>query len=114
MLFLQSKAEAMPRMWRSACGTVDRIYQDQSTIILITDEKKRVLLITWKDRTQVYRNGKRVKELDLKEGSHLCLHYRAPMFGERWATKIVLNDTKSEGGKTGEGQSGLVAQGSGN
>ena len=110
LLFFQSNAEAMPRMWRSTSGNVDRVYQDRNTIILITDEQKKVMLITWKERTRVYRNGKRVDDFALQEGSHVSLNYRTSLFGERWATKIVLTDVKEGSGKVEEFEAEVILQ----
>ena len=91
-----TQVQAMPRMWRSICGKVDRIYPEEKTAILITeDKKKKVMLITWNKRTRAYRNGAPVDKVEFKEGEQLCLHYRAPLFGKRWATKVFLGGPKS-------------------
>lgn len=92
-LYSATPVEAMPRLWRKACGTVDRMYSSKKLFVLITDDKNRVLLVSWKKRTRVYRDGEREEEVDIKEGDHLCLHYRSPLFGERWATKILLTQS---------------------
>jgi hypothetical protein len=92
-LYSATPVEAMPRLWRKACGTVDRMYSSKKLFVLITDDKNRVLLVSWKKRTRVYRDGERVEEVDIKEGDHLCLHYRSPLFGERWTTKILLTQS---------------------
>lgn len=75
-LYSATPVEAMPRLWRKACGTVDRMYSSKKLFVLITDDKNRVLLVSWKKRTRVYRDGERVEE-----------------FGERWATKILLTQS---------------------
>merc|ERR1711916_200181 len=76
------EVHAMPRMWRSVCGKVDRVYADEKTAVLITKDKKRkIMLITWNKRTRVYRNGALVEKVEFKEGEQICLHYRTPLFG---------------------------------
>ena len=91
-----TQVQAMPRMWRSICGKVDRIYPDEKIAIIITeDKKKKVMLFTWNKRTRAYRNGTPVDKVEFKEGEQLCLHYRTPLFGERWATKVLLGGSKS-------------------
>lgn len=91
-----TQVQAMPRMWRSICGKVDRIYPEEKMAVLITeDKKKKVMLFTWNKRTRAYRNGVPVAKVEFKEGEQLCLHYRTPLFGERRATKVFLGGPKS-------------------
>lgn len=94
-LYSTMPAEAMPRLWRKACGTVGRMYSSKKLFSVITDDNNRVFLVSWNKRTRVYLNGERVEEVDIKEGDHLCLHYRTPLFGNRWATKILLIQAKN-------------------
>lgn len=35
-------------------------------------------------------------EFKFEEGDRLCLRYRSPFFGKRWATNIALTDEKDE------------------
>ena len=92
-LLSEVSVEAMPRLWRSACGTVCHIDPCRNTMVLVT-EKNKELVVIWKKRTRIYRDGKRIKELEFKEGEYICLHYRSPLFGKRWATKILLQNSK--------------------
>ena len=95
-LVFGTQVQAMPRMWRSICGKVDRIYPDEKIAIIITeDKKKKVMLFTWNKRTRAYRNGMPVDKVEFKEGERLCLRYRTPLIGERWATKVFLGGPKS-------------------
>lgn len=79
---------AVPRQWRAACGTVQEVHPKTRTFGFRADDG-RVLVIKWNSRTVSYRNGQRIKEPMLKTGQRVCLHYRSPLFGKRWATRIT-------------------------
>lgn len=87
---------AVPRMWREACGKVSSVNAKLTRLDLVRANDGRKLTITWNSRTAFYRNGVRVKLPSFVKGQKVCLHYRSPLFGERWATQVSWEEASAD------------------
>jgi hypothetical protein len=79
--------QAVPRMWREACGSISKIDPILGRLELVREDG-RIMTITWNSRTVFYRDGVRVKQPTFAKGQKVVLHYRTPLFGERWSTQV--------------------------
>ena len=77
---------------REWCGVIERINHQAKTLAVRSDKESKTLELIWRDNTRFIRNSKFDSPVALKQGTKVCVFYRAPIFGKPFATKVVWVD----------------------
>ena len=90
-------AAAMPRLSRERCGVIERIDRETRTLVIRLETGKEPLEVVWKKRTKFVRNGKFEFAALPEKGRHVCVRYRSPFFGDKFATRVFWNNGTAPG-----------------
>jgi len=66
------------------------IDQDARILRIRRDGEATLLTLVWNSRTKCVEGTRIVTAAELTKGTQVTLWYRTPFFGERFATKIVI------------------------
>ena len=77
---------------REWCGVIERIDHQAKTLAVRSDKESKTFELMWRDRSQFIRNSKFDSPTTLKEGSKVCVFYRAPIFGKPFATRVIWTE----------------------
>lgn len=88
-------AMAMPKLTREKCGVVERINYETHTLTIRPSEGGDPLVVVWKERTRFVRNATFDSAESLTEGRKVCIRYRWPFFGKKFATRVIWSNGMS-------------------
>ena len=71
-------------------GVIEMIDHPTHTLRLRVKADGRVLMLVWTPRTQILNGTRKATLTDLTKGASVTVWYRHPVFGERFATKILI------------------------
>jgi hypothetical protein len=90
-----SDAKARPPRSRSESGVVESVDPATRVVHLRRSHRSGSLRLVWNSRTR-FVAGEHFTSADrLRSGGGVQVWYRTPFFGERFATKIVLLDSRA-------------------
>jgi hypothetical protein len=88
-LFAPAAAVAMPPLSREWCGTVTAVDAAERTLT-VSDARGRPLALRWDERTRFVEGAQFTSAAAMSCGATVEVRYRSPLFGERYASKVVL------------------------
>ena len=90
LMALCSQASARRPPARLQIGTIEMIDRDARVLRLRCDDGTVSLTLRWDDRTRFVEGTRFVTAADLTKGTPVTLWDRSPLFGGRYATKILF------------------------
>lgn len=85
-----SPATARPPQAIVQRGTIEAIDRDAHILRLQRHGEAVSLMLAWNSRTHVFEGTRAVTADELTRGASVTVWYRNPLFGERFATKILI------------------------
>jgi hypothetical protein len=84
-----SQASARTPRSRVQHGVIEMIDRVARTLRIQSDGQANPLTLVWNSRTRFIESGRFVSAAELRQGTPVAVWYLTPLFGERFATKIV-------------------------
>jgi hypothetical protein len=89
-LAISTNATARTARARIQQGIIQTIEPERHLLRLRAADQTALLTIVWDNRTRFFDNMRSVTDAELKKGMLVTVSYHTPFFGERFATKIVI------------------------
>ena len=96
---------ARPPQPRVQRGVIEMIDRDARILRIQRDGEAVPLTIVWNKLTRFVEGSRFVSAAELKKGTPVTIWYRTPFFGERFATKIVIERSAGDPSKHSAPQS---------
>lgn len=71
-------------------GNIQTIDRDARVLRIQCDEKPVPLTLVWNNRTSIFKENRAITASEQTNGTPVTVWYPTPFFGERFATKIVI------------------------
>lgn len=88
-------AEARPPRACEMSAVIRTVNHDKRTLSLENPHRSGPRELVWKSDTTFLRDWKVVPATELKEGTHVTVHYHSPFFGKPFLTKVVWTSGQS-------------------
>lgn len=85
-----TQASARTPRSRVQHGVIEMINHDASTLRIQRDGEAVPLTLVWNSRTRFVGDSRFVSAAELRQGAPVTVWYLTPLFGKRFATKIVI------------------------
>jgi len=87
-----TNARAMPRLVRQLGGEVRVVDQNSRTLTVEGGREVKPLEFVWDRDTRFIRNLQFTNATALKRGATVRIHYRWPLLGKKYVTRVVWRD----------------------
>lgn len=93
--WIPTNARAMPRLVRQLDGEVRAVDRNSRTLTVQAGQQAKPLEFVWDRDTRFIQNLQFTNATALKRGATVKIHYRWPLFGKKFATRIVWQDRRA-------------------